>query len=207
MTDAAFWAEQWRAGKIRFHEGKPNPYLVRFAPRLDDHGRVFVPMCGKTEDLAYLAGRGHQVVGVELVEDAVAAFFAEHELVPRIVKHEGLVEYIAEGVTIYAGDLFALGPKQLGPIDAIYDRAALVAMPEDVRQPYVDHLITLSRPWVHALTVTLEYDQALMAGPPFSVDTAALMRLYDGYGLIHLAEAPETSRAIPMIERCFLITG
>jgi thiopurine S-methyltransferase len=78
--DAAFWQARWDTGQIGFHEGRPNRYLTEFVDTLGEGRRVLVPLCGKTVDLAYLAERGHQVVGVELVEAAVIGFFAEREL-------------------------------------------------------------------------------------------------------------------------------
>lgn len=208
--DATFWAARWREGKIGFHEGAPNAYLTRFAHRLDGKARVLVPLCGKSVDLAFLAGRGHEVIGVELIEDAVRAFFDEHGLVPEVEPRGELVAYRAGPITILAGDLFAVRRPDVGRIDAIYDRAALVALPEALRQRYVDQLLHLSSPWLHALTLTLEYEQARMQGPPFAVLETELMRLYDGYSIELLAEAPDTrvrENAPPMLERCFLVTG
>jgi len=205
--DASFWRARWREGRTGFHEGRPNSFLEQFASRLDGHQRVLVPLCGKSADLAYLASRGHRVVGAELVADAVEAFFAEHQLTPRVVPHADLTEYITESITIYAGDFFALDRARLGPIDAIYDRAAIIALPESLRRRYVDHLIDLARPRLRALTVTLVYDQAQMPGPPYSVTDEELARLYHGFTVEPLAEGSETSQAFPMTGRCFLVTG
>src|SRR4051812_45358189 len=122
--DAAFWQTRWQEGRIGFHEGTPNAYLVKHHDRIAHARRIFVPLCGKTEDLAYLAGQGHAVVGVEIVEDAVRQFFTEHQAEPAILTERGLKIYRAGLVTVIVGDLFATTADLVGPIDAIYDRAA-----------------------------------------------------------------------------------
>src|SRR5262245_40223150 len=127
--DADFWFQRWREGRIGFHEGAPNRFLVKYGDRLTGARRILVPLCGKTEDLAYLASRGHDVVGIELVEDAVRQFFAEHHLTPSITQRGPFTNYTAGAITIVVGDFFATSPDLVGSIDAIYDRAALVALP------------------------------------------------------------------------------
>jgi len=206
--DPAFWKSRWAEGRTAFHEGKPNTYLVRHHDKLATYPRVLVPMCGKTEDLAYLAAHGHEVVGVELVEDGVKSFFANHGLQPEVVERGEFVEYRAPQITVYAGDVFAAKRDVIGPVDAIWDRAALVALPDDMRRRYVDHLRTLGAKRV--LVLTFEYDQSLAGGPPFSVEEAELRALYDNCVVELLSEGPDPRDrgpdAPPSMERCFQIT-
>jgi thiopurine S-methyltransferase len=206
--DPAFWKTRWAEGRTAFHEGKANQYLVRHHDKLATYPRVLVPLCGKSEDLAYLAAQGHDVIGVELVEEAVATFFKEHALKPTIREtSQGLVEYSAFSITIYAGNIFATSRELFGPVDAIYDRAALVALPDDMRRPYVDHMRSLFPK--RALVITLEYDQTLMDGPPFSVEEGELRALYDNCSVDLLSEGPDErvrENAPPMTERCFAVT-
>jgi thiopurine S-methyltransferase len=205
--DPAFWRERWQQGRIGFHEARVNAFLERHLDRLAGDSRVLVPMCGKSEDLAFLAAHGHEVIGVELVEDAVRAFWAEHGLEPRIAVRDSFTEYAAPSITMLAGDMFATTRELLGPIDAIYDRAALVALPDELRRRYVDHLRTLLPK--RLLIVTYEYDQTKMAGPPFSVTEAELRVLFDGAEIELLSEAPDQrmrDNAPPAMERCFAIT-
>ncbi len=209
--DPEFWHERWAAARIGFHEGQPNCYLARHAERLANHPRVLVPLCGKSEDLAYLASRGHEVIGVELVEDAVRAFFDEHGLSPTVTKKGKLVEYASSPITIYAGDILEATREVIGgAVDAIYDRAALVALPDESRRRYVDHIRSLASRAARVLIVTFEYDQALMEGPPFAIEEAELRMLYDGTQEIELLSegAAEMKRdnPPPIMERCFAIT-
>ncbi|MGZ8219756.1 thiopurine S-methyltransferase [Methylomagnum sp.] len=88
-----------------------------------------------------LTGQGHEVVGVELSAIAVGAFFWENHLrQPARRKISDFALWEHGRLRILCGDYFALTRQDLGHIDAVYDRAALTVLPEDIRQPYVDHL-------------------------------------------------------------------
>jgi len=188
--DTTFWIERWAAGKIAFHEGRTNAFLARYAGRLGEGRRVLVPLCGKTEDLAYLAGHGHQVVGVELVEDAVRAFFAEHKATPEVTQRGPFTVYTADAITMLAGDVFDTTSELLGPVDALYDRAAMVALPLEMRSRYVSHLRSLLPSGASGLVVAVEYDQGRIAGPPFAVLEPELREHYRGLTLEFLSEGP-----------------
>lgn len=184
-----FWRERWQAGQIGFHEGRPNQYLAAHASRLPPGGRVLMPLCGKAVDLAHLAGAGHTVVGVELVEDAVAAFFAEQGLSPTRTPVGDAAVYQAGPITVIAGDWFATTAAQLGAIDAVYDRAALIALPPPMRARYVAHLRTVA-PTAPVLLVTVDYPQEAMAGPPFAVGDAEVRTLHAGRAIAILDDQP-----------------
>jgi thiopurine S-methyltransferase len=164
--DADFWRARWANKQIAFHEGAPNSFLSEHVDLLKPAKRVLVPLCGKTEDLAFLAAKGFEVVGIELVDDAVRAFFAEHGLTPEIEKHGALTSYRAGTVQVISGDFFAVTPALTGPVDAFYDRAALVALPPDLREKYIAHLKTFAK---RGLLITLEYAPGVREGPPFSI--------------------------------------
>jgi len=185
-----FWQSRWREGRIGFHEGAPNAFLRAHLAALGASRRVFVPLCGKTEDLAFLAAHGHTVVGLELVEDAVRAFFAEHGLTPTVTPRGALTEYASGPITLLAGDVFAATPALLGPVDALYDRAALIALPEALRVRYAAHLRALLPRGADGLLVTVEYPQEAMEGPPFSVPEVEVRRLFDGLSIDLLDRRP-----------------
>lgn len=186
--DSDFWHSRWNEGQIGFHEGEPNAHLTRHATTLGTGRRVLVPLCGKTEDLTYLVAYGHEVIGVELVESAVRAFFEEHGATPEVTKQGPFVRYSAQGITLFCGDFFATTRELLGPVNALYDRAALIALPEPMRADYVKHLRTLLPAGSPGLIVTVEYEQAKMNGPPFSVPEAELRAHYAGLSLELLDE-------------------
>lgn len=198
-----FWRSRWREGAIGFHEGVPNAFLVAHLDALPP-GRVLVPLCGKTEDLAYLAAHGREVIGVELVEDAARAFFAERGVTPTVAPRGALTAYTAGTITILVGDVFTVTAADVGPLAGIYDRAALIALPPDVRPRYVAHLGALAGAATPVLLVVLAYDQTKMQGPPFSVPDDEVHARYDAVTL--LAEGAVTGgRAADAgaIERCY----
>lgn len=205
---AEFWKARWHEGKIGFHEGAPNAFLARHALRIVDRRRVLVPLCGKTEDLAFLAAHNHEVVGIELVEDAVRAFFSEHGATPEITRRAPLTIYTAGAITIIAGDLFEVTEADVGAIDAIYDRAALIALPAAMRRRYIEHLHMLVPARTKSLLVTLEYPQDKREGPPFSVSEAEVRALFSSAELIdeRLAGGPIADAGLSPIERCYVAT-
>jgi thiopurine S-methyltransferase len=140
---------------------------------------VFVPLCGKSEDLVWLARQHDSVQGVELSDIAVRAFFSEHFYTPLVTQiNAGHTLYQFDELTIYSGDYFT---APLESYDLVYDRAALVALPEDMREEYVDRLKCLMSEKGRILLVTLDYVQAEMAGPPFSVAESEVRRLFSEY--------------------------
>lgn len=177
--EASFWHQKWERGETGFHESETNPLLIRHFAALGVRAgdRVFLPLCGKTRDIAWLLTSGYRVVGAELSGIAIEQLFKDLGVTPRITQAGELAHYSASGVDIFVGDLFALPAEKLGPVDAIYDRAALVALPADVRERYASHLIDITDA-APQLLVTLEYDQRLLDGPPFSVDETEIRRHY-----------------------------
>lgn len=182
MDTVVFWKERWDSGQIGFHEGRVNDSLVAHGPTVLPAGaRVLVPLCGKTRDLAWLRDRGHAVVGVELVEAAVGAYFAESGCEPTRSRLGPFVAWTGDGVTILQGDLFAAHPGLLGTFGAWWDRAAMVALPPERRGAYASLLRSLLSPGAVGLQAVLEYDPAKRSGPPFSITEAEVEREYGGW--------------------------
>jgi thiopurine S-methyltransferase len=143
---------------------------------LGDTIRVLVPLCGKSVDLEWLVARGHEVVGIELSELAVQAFFSERGFSPQRSERGGFIEYRHASLTILVGDFFAATAELTGYCDGAYDRAAMIALPGELRAAYALHLQTLLAPKAKLLLVTLFYDAA--GGPPFSVSPAEVNTTY-----------------------------
>ena len=206
--DANFWNERWEQGQIAFHEGRPNGFLSRHASRWSGSRRVLVPLCGKTEDLAHLASLGHDVVGVELSEIAGRAFFSEHALEPTETRTGPFLDLRANGVRILVGDFFRATAEILNAPNALYDRAAVIALPEELRIRYVAHLKEILPSDFTGLLVTDEYDQSAMSGPPFSVVKTEVERLWSGVAVEEIdhgvADFPKLRAAgISGNERCY----
>jgi thiopurine S-methyltransferase len=176
--ELSYWQEKWEGGQVAFHENKPNALLVKHAGKLDDQKRVLVPLSGKSQDLWFLAKREHEVVGVEFVEKAAKAAFAQagvgYDAEPlgkfRALKGGGVVQLV--------GDFFDATPNVVGMFDAAYDRAALVAVDPPTRRKYVEVLASLLAPGAPVLLVTLTYDQKLIGGPPWSVSDDEVRALF-----------------------------
>ena len=165
-----FWHQRWAAGQIGFHQRKVNPYLIRHWPELHlaPGSAVLVPLCGKSHDLRWLAEQGHAVMGVELSRDAVAAFFAEQGLIPDVSQAGAFEVWRSGRITVWCGDFFALTANDTQHCTALYDRAALIALPPAMRLRYQAHLARLLVQGA-GLIVTLDYPQAQLPGPPFAV--------------------------------------
>lgn len=171
----SFWRERWEDGRTAFHEVEGNALLREHWPALvarhaargvNVHSRVLVPLCGKTNDLTWLRRFGHEVVGVEFVESAAVAYFAERGVTPRRFERGGAVCYEHDGVSIWVSDFFAVASAHVGTFDLVYDRAALVAIAPDSRQRYIDRLALLSNPGAGLFLISFEHD--FDSGPPFS---------------------------------------
>lgn len=175
---ANFWHKKWESNQIGFHLPKPNPLLVEhfYALGLKQGARVFLPLCGKTVDIVWLLAQGFKVAGAELSAIAIEDLFHQLNLTPKITKKNtltySLTQYSAPNIDIFVGDIFELNAETLGKVDAIYDRAALVALPIEMRKKYTEHLITMTKNATKPapqLLICFEYDERLHAGPPFSV--------------------------------------
>lgn len=175
-----FWLERWKQNQIGFHKQEINPYLQYYWSRLavSQGDRVFVPLCGKSNDMLWLRAMGYQVVGVELSPLAVESFFSDNDLKPTVRRKGDFWVSEVDGLQIFCGDFFALRPADLGHIKVVYDRAALVALPADMRINYVSSLSTLLSTNTQILLITLDYPQYEMQGPPFSVQGEEVNRLF-----------------------------
>ncbi|MDZ3828665.1 thiopurine S-methyltransferase [Pseudomonas monsensis] len=174
-----FWHKKWASNQIGFHLSEVNPYLQRHWPELSipATARVLVPLCGKSLDLTWLAGRGHQVLGIELSEKAIEDFFSEHQIQPQISEKGAFKVYRSDAIELWCGDFFALTASDVADCVAFYDRAALIALPAPMRERYAAHLQQILPQGVRGVLITLDYDQAQIPGPPFAVGDDEVKRL------------------------------
>ncbi|MEO4048639.1 thiopurine S-methyltransferase [Pseudomonas sp. CAU 1711] len=188
-----FWHNRWATDQIGFHEPAANPLLIEHLSALNvaKGSRLFLPLCGKTLDIAWLLAAGYRVAGAELSELAVQQLFAELGRAPRIeALNASLKRYESDDLEVFVGDIFALDARLLGPVDAIYDRAALVALPPSMRPGYARHLLELGA-GAPQLLISFDYQQSLLAGPPFAVPAGELADLYGAHYLLRqLARQP-----------------
>ena len=139
---------------------------------------MFVPLCGKSLDLLWLLERGHCLTGVELSAVALESFCMEQGIPARRRTLANFDLYEAARLDLYRGDFFALTPELLGACAAVYDRAALISWLPELRAAYVEHMTALTSPGTQTLLLTMEYTQAQMSGPPFSMTADDVEGLY-----------------------------
>jgi len=214
-----FWQKRWQEGRIGFNQSTVNPLLIAHFNRLNlpTGSRVFVPLCGKSIDMVWLATQGYDVVGIELVETAVQEFFAKQNIEPTIYQQADnptikcyQSQLSGQTITLWVANIFALTAKDVGSIDAVYDKAALIALPTDMRVRYSEQVRKLSSDTSKAdgannditpqLLLTLNYDQRKKNGPPFSINADQLERYYgDHYQIGELASVPSSIGSAPDI--------
>ena len=185
-----FWHKRWASNQIGFHLPEVNPHLQRFWPQLglEDGARVLVPLCGKSLDLLWLAREGHEVLGVELSEKAIEDFFNEHQLDPDVSEQGPFKVYRAGTIELWCGDFFELTAGDVADCSALYDRAALIALPPKMREQYAAHLSRILPKESLGLLISLDYDQAQMDGPPFAVLDDEVQRLFGGSWALKILE-------------------
>lgn len=203
--DRSGWVTRWREGRIQFHADKVNPMLDRYVDRLlpEGSGRVLVPLCGKSLDLGWLVEQGHEVVGVEFVEKAVEDLFNGIGGSPTISPQGEFQSWQSNGLEVLVGDLFELDANVSGKFDAIWDRAAFVALRSSDRDRYAPHLQEFLRPNGRILLSTISYDGSEMEGPPFSVSANEVHRRFgNSLSVEKLEESINTDPS-----RCFTENG
>lgn len=185
---ATDWIKKWEEGDIRFHQGEFHSQLVKFGGKFST-GTILVPLCGKTLDMIYLASPGHQVVGVELSHLACLSFFQENNI-PFTEKQSGdFVLFESDKITLWCGDFFKLPQSVWDQVSGVYDRAALVALPEELRRKYAAEISGRSQKKLEILLIAYEYPEGTVQGPPFSVPESEIKNLYGEFSqeMIHSA--------------------
>jgi len=183
-----FWLERWERSEIGFHQDEFNPHLHQYWQdlHLARNSVIFVPLCGKSRDLLFLRKQGHQVLGVELSDIAVEAFFKENGCAPQHHSEGKFDSCEADGIRILCGDFFDLTRDDLTNVTAVYDRASLVALPTEMRERYSRQLVGILPPATQILLITFDYPQPEMQGPPFSVSQVEVESLYSQHAEVRM---------------------
>ncbi|MBT3197273.1 MAG: thiopurine S-methyltransferase [Gammaproteobacteria bacterium] len=211
------WHQRWQEGRIGFHQAQPNRWLQQFYPDLllKQGEPLLLPLCGKTVDLTWLAEQGHPVVGVELSAIAIADFFHEQQLSAKRSQQPPFIRWESNLITLLEGDFFHLTRDDLPPTPVVFDRAALVALPAEMRQRYVTHLTTLLPAGSRILLVTTDYPQEQKIPPPFALSDEEVHTLYGDHFDIQrlhtetltMGQDPLSKRGVTsLVERIYKIT-
>ncbi|MCZ0943308.1 MAG: thiopurine S-methyltransferase [Gammaproteobacteria bacterium] len=200
-----FWLERWRSGQIGWHQVDVNRWLAKHWPALglDSDCPVFVPLCGKSLDMAWLRALGHRVIGVELAEVAVRSFFEEAGTPFKVFNTPGdMPRFSSGGIHIYCGDYLELSAAHLEAAPGAFDRGALVALPAEQRAVYADHVQRILPVGAQVLLITLDYDQERAPGPPFAVSEAEVPALYGTRCRIRQLDSSRTGELPPHFLEC-----
>jgi thiopurine S-methyltransferase len=213
--DTTFWRERWQKQDIGFHQPAIHDLLQKHWPRLQlkAGASVFVPLCGKSLDMVWLGEEGHRVIGAELSEIAVDDFFTERGLKPEVRNVGNLIVKSAGPYELWCGDIFEMPSAAVAAVAGVYDRAALVAFPAELRERYAEKLEELLPATAPILLITLDYEAEKMSGPPFSVSRQETDRLFaDRYRVSELecrdalALNPRfRQRGLTALEECALL--
>ena len=201
-----FWQQRWQEKRIGFNQPEVNALLIRYFDQLDlpAGSRVLVPLCGKSIDMVWLAVQGYDVVGIELVESAIQEFFTEQSIAYTVTESQANPnnkcyqgQLAGQTIELWVADIFELSADDIGHVDAVYDRAALIAMPTDMRPKYSRQVCELSQNAAQLL-LTLNYDQNQWSGPPFSITQEQIQQYYDShYNIAELEGEPSSLNAAP----------
>lgn len=212
-----YWHQKWQTKDIGFNQSQPHKLMQSYfsSLKLKPGCPVFVPLCGQSIDMLWLAAQGYQVIGVELSQVACSAFFEENKIPVKVMESKDFSLHTSEKITIFCGDFFKLDRATLNEIDAVYDRAALIALPKDIRKSYAKHLVELITPATAMFLITTVYNQSEMQGPPFSVDESEVTELYSAHFDINQLvskqfKAPahlQTKGLTQAEEQAYLLTG
>ncbi|MBE29393.1 thiopurine S-methyltransferase [bacterium] len=176
------WISRWESNRIGWHAEQVNRHLIQYLDRFDlsTGESIFVPLCGKTNDMLYLLESNLKVIGVEMSSIAIEQFFSENHLDYVVSKADKFILYEGAGIKLYCGDFFDLKLKHLENVRAIYDRASLIALNENLRQKYVKHLSDIIDFDARILLLTLNYPQHQRSGPPFAVSKEEVDQIFNG---------------------------
>ena len=187
------WLDRWQKNQIGFHEGEVNPYLKQYIAdfNLKAGDRIFMPLCGKAHDMAWLAKQGFEVIGIELSSVAIEAFFTEFKMQYQQFESDRFILRKSGNIMLFEGDYFDLQAQDLEGCKLVFDRAALIAIDEANRSRYSQHMMDITPSADDMFLITLNYDQSIMSGPPFSVTENEVFQHYQDNYEIKLLERHE----------------
>ena len=148
------------------------PGLTEFWPKLSlkQNSTVLVPLCGKSLDMLWLAEQGFHVVGIEASSKALEQFMEKSGQQFSRTHSHGYTVFKSPKIELWQGNFMNFPEHALHSIDAIYDKAAIVALPPEMRNRYASKLLNLGNRSMEIFLQSFEYEQTEMHGPPFSVD-------------------------------------
>lgn len=201
--EISYWISRWEKDKTGWNQKQVNPKLRKYWKHLNTPANpaVLVPLCGKSIDLKWLSQQAQKVIGIEVSEKAVHDFLEQHAN-DYITQHRGEFTVYKSGTfEIWQGNYFHMKPSYLGPIDAVYDRAALVSMPPAKRVAYTKKLLELTENRAEMLLISFDYPQQEMTGPPFSVPDEEIQQHYGPHYEIEIINKENIIKSVQNFNR------
>jgi len=186
-----FWIEKWQNNQTGFHKDFTHPLLIKYIHELglEKGDTIFVPLCGKSLDMLWLNNQGYQVMGVEISQLAVEQFFTENNLTYKKSQDHNFTVYQHENIRIYLGDFFDLNKDLASHIKAVYDKAAFIALPDDLVTQYVVKMYQVLPVYAKHLLITLEFNKTSgPKGPPFNSPDKKIKNLYAQFSSIQILQ-------------------
>ena len=201
--DRDFWEQRWQQRDIGFHQPHVHEQLKKLWPPLNlpRGSAVFVPMAGKSRDMIWLATQGHRIIGVELSDIAVREFFTEGGQTPARTSVENFEISSAGPFSLYCGDFFDMRAEALSDVAAVYDRAALIALPATLRKRYAETLARILPRDAIIFLIGLDYPELEISGPPFSVARQEIEQLFSETFDVAVLEARDGLAASPNLQK------
>lgn len=150
-----YWADRWAENRTGWHNPKVNPFLKRhyevvtgkklpeepLTPGSEEFvnnskKKWYIPLCGKTLDVAFLLGLGYKVFAVEGVRKAIETLDEESRLGLQFDEKRSVFTGADGILEIYFGDLFQCPIEEFGPLDYVWDRGSIIAFEYRFRQSY-----------------------------------------------------------------------
>lgn len=203
--ESDFWLKKWQDNEIRFHQAKYHSMLEKFGDKFSP-GTILVPLCGKSLDMLFLSSMGHSVIGVELSSIACRDFFVENGLSFTERIESDFIIFESEDITLWCGDFFRLPQEVWSTVTGVYDRAALIALPPQMREAYVAEMNNRSSSRLEILLITIEYPEGSLKGPPFSVPKDEVIRMYERFNSQTLHAQNEKRQEVDIQEICYWMT-
>ncbi|XP_019849332.1 PREDICTED: thiopurine S-methyltransferase-like [Amphimedon queenslandica] len=143
------------------------------------------------------AQKGHNVVGIDIVDLSAQQFFAENN-VPfnkYTIDDDFFVYESTENaikIKFFVGDIFDVSAQSAGYFDAVWDCNALVAIKPPDRNKYICKIDSLLKPSGCILLSTYEYDPTLHNTDPYPMTPDDIKLLFSSF-YVQLVETMDAS--------------
>ncbi|CAN8005296.1 unnamed protein product [Ixodes pacificus] len=194
-----YWSNCWDIGNTPWHRRDIHPLLTEHVDEVLGNRRdaqVFIPLCGKANEIKWFYDNGHRVAGLEYVEKTVRLFFEENKLsyieTTCPVINCKILQTNDKRLRIFVCSVFDFKKESVGPVDVIWDRGGLVAVNKEERLRYISVMLSLMSPDSTYALICVVYDDDSYTGFPTSIPDDTVRELFGKeMKLTKVAETPK----------------